>query len=186
MPIIWRQQMSVGNTIIDDEHKYLFCLINTVELSLKTKEAADLLDVAMEQLVQYTADHFKREEMVQLKIKYPYYAQHKMEHQSLMETLEKIWGHLKERNAQAATAELEAQAKPEMQSETPEPSVGEPVSDGEVEYLVEEDPEKAEDDLKNKDINELIELLRSWIIDHVLETDMKMKSFLERYPANYM
>lgn len=36
MSIIWRPQMSVGNEIIDTEHRYLLCLVNTLELSLHT------------------------------------------------------------------------------------------------------------------------------------------------------
>ena len=36
--IVWREQkMSVGNTMIDADHRYLMCLINTVELALRSR-----------------------------------------------------------------------------------------------------------------------------------------------------
>lgn len=90
MPILWREQMSIGNTHIDDDHKYLICLINSAELALKTPENRDAISIIIEQLVNYTEEHFAREEGIQLKAGFPFYAEHKMQHQSLIQELNDI------------------------------------------------------------------------------------------------
>ncbi len=186
MAIIWRPQMSVGNTHLDADHRYLLCLINTVELSLRSSEFEDLLEVALEQLAEYTHEHFNREEKLQLKIQYPQYADHKMEHQELIETLEELSSHLKRlnkvsRESVAKVAETEAERYLEV-NEADLKAVSDEERNCPTEDVKGEGPAADE---REKDVDELIELLRHWIMDHVLQTDMKMKSFLEKYPANY-
>ena len=52
--IVWREQkMSVGNTMIDADHRYLMCLINTVELALRSESYRDVIDIVLEQLEQF-------------------------------------------------------------------------------------------------------------------------------------
>ena len=68
MTIIWREQMSVGNTIIDDEHKYLIDQINAVEKALNTEKNHDILVETLAHLVEYTKTHFDHEEHIQKKL----------------------------------------------------------------------------------------------------------------------
>ena len=154
MAIIWRPQMSVGNDIIDLDHRYLLAIINMVELSLRYND--DFFDTALDLLVEYTHDHFNREEKIQLKIKYPEYADHKLEHQKLLSTLAEIVGHLKKLNAQPKARTIEATAEETEATTTAKLSI--------EEY--------------DKEVDELIKLLRSWIVDHVLGLDMKMKPYM--------
>lgn len=90
MPILWQERMSIGNTHIDDDHKYLICLINSAELALKTQGNRDAIGIIIEQLVRYTEEHFAREEGIQLKVGIPFYAEHKKQHMSLIEQLNAI------------------------------------------------------------------------------------------------
>jgi hemerythrin len=90
MPILWRAQMTVGNDLIDGDHRYLLCLVNTVELALRTREGRAMLPTALEQLTQYTTDHFRREEAIQLEIGYPHYGEHRAEHRRLVRRLEEL------------------------------------------------------------------------------------------------
>jgi hemerythrin len=140
MPIVWRDQMSVGNALIDNDHRYLLCLVNTVELALRLEENTDLLEVALDQLLQYTRDHFGREEALQVKIQYPGYPAHKAEHQALLEKLLGL-----QRQLAAAGGEGAAGVDPMR----------------------------------------LSDLLRHWVLDHVLKTDMQMRAYLVRYPPTY-
>ena len=156
MPIIWRPQMSVGNHALDHDHRYLICLINTIELSLRTPDNFDTLDVAMEQLIEYTRDHFDREERLQIKINFPGYIDHKLEHQQIMAELEGLRPRIK-RFAEATASPDDAE----------EPQAG---GNGV------QRPEQT--------IDELPRLIRHWIIDHVLTTDTKMREYLARHPAN--
>ncbi|WP_410343586.1 bacteriohemerythrin [Thioalkalivibrio sp.] len=141
MPLQWREQMSVNNLIIDLDHKYLLCLINTVELSLRHPESTDHLRIALEQLSQYAREHFDREERIQYAIKYPQYVEHKLTHQRLLERL----AGLTER------------------------------------ILVERDDQNL-----SGDPEELTQLLRDWLLDHVLKEDMKLKPHLSLHPANLL
>jgi len=38
MALVWRDQLSVGNNVIDSDHKHLIEIINKVEQSLQEKE----------------------------------------------------------------------------------------------------------------------------------------------------
>ena len=87
MAIVWREQMSVGNDVIDLDHKYLICLMNSVELALKHEDTLELLPVFTHQLVSYTEEHFAREEDIQKKAQYPLAAEHKREHSELIAKL---------------------------------------------------------------------------------------------------
>ncbi|MFP4209006.1 MAG: bacteriohemerythrin [Wenzhouxiangella sp.] len=139
MPIQWRRQMSVGNLIIDLDHRYLLSLINQVEYALRHPEEADNLKMALDQLSEYAREHFAREEKLQLRIQFRGYMPHRMAHQSLLDRLERISG----------------------------------------EILAEQDPER----LKQRS-SEIVQLLRDWLLDHVLKEDMKMKADLENLPPN--
>jgi hemerythrin len=90
MTLIWRKQLEIGDETIDIDHKYLICMINTVELTIRTPEHRDLLPATLEQLVDYTHAHFKREESMMLAMSYPRYVQHKQQHQLLIQELGNI------------------------------------------------------------------------------------------------
>jgi len=139
MPIRWRKQMSVGNLIIDLDHRYLLSLVNQVEYALRHPEESDNLKMALDQLADYAAEHFAREEKLQLRIQFRGYMPHKMAHQALMERLTQITDDI----------------------------------------LSEKDPER----LKERR-EQIVPLLRDWLLDHVLKEDMKMKADLEELPPN--
>lgn len=61
MPIIWREQLSVANDMIDNDHKHLISLLNEIERILPTKNHAKLAS-ALDELARYSAIHFDREE----------------------------------------------------------------------------------------------------------------------------
>jgi hemerythrin len=90
MPIYWRDKMSVGNDVIDQDHKYLICLMNSVELALKHDDTLDSLPVFIKQLEDYTREHFKREESIQTKALYPLLNEHRREHADILRRLEEV------------------------------------------------------------------------------------------------
>lgn len=129
--IIWRDQMSVGNELIDGDHRYLMCLINTVELALRSESYRDVLDTVLDQLDQYTREHFAREEELQIRLHYVKHDVHSLRHRELVRELGQIRA--------KATAAME-------------------------------DPNAAADTSA-----EIAQLLRHWLVDHVLQDDMLMK-----------
>ena len=70
MGLEWREQLSVGNDLIDSDHKYLIEVINNAELSLKAKDRAGLTK-ALDSLAKYSTTHFSREETIATAVGYP-------------------------------------------------------------------------------------------------------------------
>ncbi len=168
MTIHWNEAMSVGDATIDNEHKQLIKLINDAGVALDERENHDALLAVLDELVKYTRYHFDREEVTQLKIKYPDYVEHKLEHQELVEKLEEFLQHFKaasEKNNESASG-----AEPESASD------GSATSDIKLASTTDEPEVKS---LAERNTEELTGLLRHWIIDHVLNTDRKMKPYLK-------
>lgn len=90
MTLVWRKELAIGDDTIDTDHKYLICLINTVELTLRIPEHRDILPTTLAQLVDYTHTHFQREESIMLAMGYARYDQHKLQHQFLIRELAAI------------------------------------------------------------------------------------------------
>ncbi|MBF0256344.1 MAG: hemerythrin family protein [Gammaproteobacteria bacterium] len=82
--------MSVQNDLIDQDHRYLICLFNCLELALDRDDYLTLLPDFFQQLLDYTKSHFTREERIQLKMNYAKYMEHKQDHQSIIAEIEEI------------------------------------------------------------------------------------------------
>ena len=87
MPIFWREEMGVGHDLVDSDHRYLICLINTVELSMVSKDDNETIRMAIDQLEDYTRMHFTREEFLQERIRFPQRQAHRIRHRELIDTL---------------------------------------------------------------------------------------------------
>jgi hemerythrin-like metal-binding protein len=90
MSLIWTDEMTVGNAKIDNDHKYLISIINTIETALNCEVSAQVLSAYVAQLIDYSHAHFKREEAYQAEIKYPFQDAHKNEHKVLLEQIKQI------------------------------------------------------------------------------------------------
>jgi hemerythrin-like metal-binding protein len=127
--------MSVGNDIIDQDHRYLLCLFNSIELILSEKGLYDQLPFYFDQLLEYTQFHFDREEKIQLKSNYKGHYEHKQKHMQIIQRINEVSESLK----------------------------------------------NGEDGVKEN----LVELVREWVIDHVVQTDKEMTPHLQKFPRNY-
>jgi hemerythrin len=63
MDLVWREQLSVGNNVIDSDHRYLIDIINRVGRSLSAKNANELA-ASLDSLANYSQQHFVREEKI--------------------------------------------------------------------------------------------------------------------------
>ncbi len=89
MAIQWRDQFSVGNDLVDTDHKYLLEIINRAEVSLQGHQHAALVAL-LDELAHYGAKHFKLEELVAGAVDYPKADQLHVSHQALVESLAKF------------------------------------------------------------------------------------------------
>ena len=163
--------MSVGNSIIDDQHRYLICLMNTIEIALRDNKNKDILKTAIDQLFEYTEYHFIQEERIQQKIKFPKAAEHKQEHQRILKDLNSIKQQIDKLLGKDSSDDQDS-----SQAETDKD-----ISDAELNQLLEED----QSNIGELDMAELAKLMRLWVIDHVLGRDRDMKPYLSRLPPSF-
>jgi hemerythrin len=105
MALEWREQLSVGNDLIDSDHKYLIEVINQAESGLKTKNLA-AVTTALDGLTRYSKTHFFREETIARAVGYPKADQLNASHDVLLIRLDRARHELGETWGDAAGALL--------------------------------------------------------------------------------
>lgn len=81
--ISWNENLSVGVTVFDEEHKKLISFINELNHALVAGSAQRTMGEILKNLISYTKIHFKHEEDYFKLHGYPYYDEHKAEHDEL-------------------------------------------------------------------------------------------------------
>ncbi|WP_235809572.1 bacteriohemerythrin [Methanofollis ethanolicus] len=76
----WSDDLSVGVSEIDEQHKKLVAQINTLHDAMRSGQGKDVLEKILGELAAYTQYHFTAEEEYMQKFGYPAYAPHKKEH----------------------------------------------------------------------------------------------------------
>jgi hemerythrin len=89
MSLQWREQLSVGNDLIDNDHKHLVMLVNQAEETLKSKNMSSLKTV-LESLADYAKFHFSREELVATAAGYPRVTHMHESHEALITKLSQV------------------------------------------------------------------------------------------------
>lgn len=88
MALSWSEELSVGNALIDTEHKDLIVKVNELLQAISTKEHA-ALQLAFERLENYALTHFANEEKIARSINLPF-GQNSTEHKHFLEALSRI------------------------------------------------------------------------------------------------
>ncbi len=78
--INWDDSLSVGISIIDEQHKKLIGLINEFYEALKENRAKEALGEVIKGMIDYTNYHFSAEEKYMDQYNFPGYEAHKKEH----------------------------------------------------------------------------------------------------------
>lgn len=93
--LVWKPEYSIGVDIIDEQHKYLFEIIESAFKLLKDncsvdKSKYDGIALIIQDLCQYAKYHFATEEKYMIKINYKEYPSHKVEHDNFILYINKI------------------------------------------------------------------------------------------------
>lgn len=80
----WSDDLSVGVSEIDEQHKRLVALINALHDAMRSGQGKDALEKTLGELAAYTQYHFTAEEEYMQKFGYPDYASHKKEHDAFV------------------------------------------------------------------------------------------------------
>jgi hemerythrin len=83
--INWHSNYIVNIKKIDKQHQQLVNIINELHDGMKTGKGKEILSNILDELIKYTAFHFKYEEMLFDKYVYPETKIHKRQHSDLVE-----------------------------------------------------------------------------------------------------
>jgi hemerythrin len=80
----WKPEYSVQNAEIDDQHKKLVDLLNTLYTAMQAGQGRQIVGEAINALAAYTQTHFSFEERLLQANKYPDFYVHKKEHENFI------------------------------------------------------------------------------------------------------
>jgi hemerythrin len=84
MPLMtWTDKLSVGVAVLDNDHKKLVALVNELYDAMQAGHGKDKLGRVLGELINYTKEHFAREESFFARTGYPAAAPHKEQHEDL-------------------------------------------------------------------------------------------------------
>lgn len=85
MELAWTERLSVGNAILDTEHKQLVDMVNSIERAIRTRDSHALLQ-AFKPFEDYVRVHFENEAKIAQLVEFSF-AQHALEHHYVLEEL---------------------------------------------------------------------------------------------------
>ena len=88
MALSWSNKLSVGNAIIDSEHRNLIAMVNAIEAAFKTLDRPALLQ-ELEQFEYWLCTHFENEERIAAAIGFDF-ARNKLEHRNLLKEFHRM------------------------------------------------------------------------------------------------
>jgi len=101
------EMLCVGIDEIDDDHRRLVELFNMLNHAVTEGVSPDYLAAILEELVNCTVWHFSHEERLMLKYGYDGYADHKEEHQALIESVEELQKKIRQAGKLVANEDLD-------------------------------------------------------------------------------
>ncbi len=103
MPSIeWREEFSVGNRAVDHEHQELIDLVNRLNRVISSGGGTDDVEASFGDLYQAISAHFALEEKFMREHGYDQLAEHKADHERLLDELRDIMDDYREGEREAA------------------------------------------------------------------------------------
>ena len=96
MELAWSEELSVGNAMIDSEHKNMIVMVNSVEHAVRTRDSF-ALSQAFGQLEHCLCTHFANEEKIAQAIKFNF-TNNKLDHYYLLKLLQHMRDELEAKN----------------------------------------------------------------------------------------
>lgn len=87
----WSDKYSVNIREIDDQHKKLISMVDTLHTAMRQGQGKAALDSILKELIQYTRTHFATEERLMKLNGYPDYDAHKAKHDKMTDKVAKIY-----------------------------------------------------------------------------------------------
>lgn len=104
MKLTWTKKLSVGNSIIDSEHRNLFGMVNSMAAAIRTRDYSAVAQ-EYELLENWLIVHFQNEERIAQTINFDF-ARHKLVHQHLLKELQHLNDELAAKNGAWSDSEI--------------------------------------------------------------------------------
>ena len=88
--IMWGKKNEIGIPIIDEQHRGVISAINSLYYSIQTGDGDKMIEPTIITLQQYVKVHFKIEEELIKKAKYPYLDEHLSLHEIFVDRIRKL------------------------------------------------------------------------------------------------
>lgn len=86
----WRTEFTVNNDEIDQQHKELVELLNSLHEQMKGKRLNEVMGPMLDRIIDHTRRHFATEEDAMLAAAFPGYESHRNAHRALIQQVEKL------------------------------------------------------------------------------------------------
>ena len=90
MFVHWENKFSVGNELIDAEHRMLLLLCRKLDFAIKNDLSEKMLICIIQELKAFGQYHFISEENSMHEVGYPWLSQHTENHTQLLQTLDEM------------------------------------------------------------------------------------------------
>ena len=98
MPIVWREDLRIGDAETDDDHREIIAILNEIEVVINETGSRRALADVLATLDRTCRAHFAREEQLQVKIGYPDRVGHKRAHGRFLARLSDVRDQLDRRS----------------------------------------------------------------------------------------
>ncbi len=89
--ITWRRQLSVGQPAIDEDHKHLIAYLNELDAALNADRFQPIrVAKILVKLLEYTKEHFAREEKIMQSVQYPKFDDHVAQHREAVRLVSEL------------------------------------------------------------------------------------------------
>ncbi len=85
--INWRDEFSVGVAAVDHEHREMIALINELDGAMQDDTSQASVVQALGEIYARISAHFALEEKIMRDARYTYFAEHKQDHEQLLDEL---------------------------------------------------------------------------------------------------
>lgn len=104
--IKWTEDLSVGVDVLDEDHKKLIGMLNTLFAAGMAGVADAMLTKTLDELEDYTHFHFEREIQFLEEHDYPSLEPHKFQHEKLIKELKSYTDKVRERGTDGMSADV--------------------------------------------------------------------------------
>ena len=86
----WRPEYETGFSTVDEQHQHLFDIINRLHQAMSQGHGKDVIKETLDEMIEYTVEHFAMEEKLMREQEYPSYQEHKKIHDKLTGEVKEI------------------------------------------------------------------------------------------------